>query len=78
MTTNDLNDTLVSDYIYIISNSTLVLEGNPMEVLQKDNSLNKLGLSIPFMIDLSVKLRDYDVVKEIELDQDRMVDKLWN
>ena len=30
------------------------------------------------MIDLSVKLRDYELLDEIEMDKDRMVDKLWN
>jgi hypothetical protein len=30
------------------------------------------------MIDLSVKLKDYDLLDEIELDKNRMVDKLWN
>ena len=30
------------------------------------------------MIDLSVKLRDYELVDELETDIDRMIDKLWN
>lgn len=77
MTTNNLNEAALSDYIYIINDSQIVLEGEPFEILQKDNILNKVGLNIPFMMDLSVKLRDYDVVKEIELDMDRMVEVLW-
>ena len=55
----------------------IILEGEPLEVLQRDNIINKAGLEVPFMIDLSVKLRDYDLVSSIELDQDRMVDILW-
>lgn len=76
-TTNKLEDTLYSDYLYIIENNEVFLEGKPLEVLEKDNILNKLGLSIPFMIDLSVKLRDYNLIDNIELDKDRMVDILW-
>ena len=30
-----------------------------------------------FMMDLSVKLRDYDLVEEIELDMEKMVNRLW-
>ena len=30
------------------------------------------------MIDLSVKLRDYELVDNIEIELDRMIDKLWN
>ena len=48
-----------------------------MEVLEKDNILNKLGLRLPFMVDLSVKLKDYDLIKDIELNKNRMVDILW-
>ena len=29
------------------------------------------------MIDLSVKLRDYNLITDIELDMNRMVDELW-
>lgn len=77
MTTNNLFDTIDSNYLYIISESKIILEGPPIEVLQKDNILNKVGLQVPFMIDLSVKLRDYDLIQDIELDKNRMVDTLW-
>ena len=77
MTTMNLEETLESDYLYIIADSKIILEGAPQQVLEHDNVLNKLGLELPFMMDLSVKLRDYDVLKEIELDMDRMVEKLW-
>lgn len=78
MTTNDLTEVIESDYLYIIAQNSVVLQGTPLEVLEKDNTLNKIGLEVPFMIDLSVKLRDYDLIKDIELDMDRMVDTLWN
>lgn len=79
MTTSNLEDTLNSDYIYVIDNNVVTLEGKPLEVLQKDNVLNRMGLELPFMIDLSVKLRDYDLITDIEVDMDidRMVELLW-
>lgn len=78
MVTSLLECNLLSDYTYILNNGEIVLEGNPKEVLEKDNILNKSGLNLPFMMDLSVKLRDYDLIKNIELDMDRLVDTLWN
>lgn len=78
MMTNCLDCALISDYIYVINTGKIVIEGEPLNVLEKDNILNKAGLNLPFMIDLSVKLRDYDLIKNIELDMDRMVDTLWN
>lgn len=77
-TTIDLNISLYSDYIYILNEGKIALEGATMEVLQKDNVLNKIGLSLPFMVDLSVKLRDYDLIDNIETDLDRMIEILWN
>lgn len=77
-TTINLEESLQTDYLYILNEGKVELSGTPLEVLQKDNIINKIGLNIPFMIDLSVKLRDYDLIKEIETDKDRMVEKLWN
>lgn len=77
MVTSLLECNLISDYSYILDNGQVVLEGTPIDVLQKDNILNKAGLNLPFMMDLSVKLRDYDLIENIELDMEKMVNDLW-
>ena len=77
ITTIDLNNTINSDYLVIIYNNEIVLEGEPLKVLEKDNIINKVGLDLPFMIDLSSKLKDYDLIKEIELDKERLINKIW-
>lgn len=76
--TKNMKQAQIADYMYVINESDIVIEGKPNDVLEKDNILNKAGLELPFMMDLSVKLRDYDLIKEIELDMDRMVNTLWN
>lgn len=76
-TTIHLEEALLSDYLYILNEGKILLEGDPLEVLQNDNILNRIGLNIPFMVDLSVKLRDYELITEVELNKDRMVDILW-
>lgn len=77
MTCSNLIDSLYGDYLYIIKDSEIVLEGKPLEVLEKDNIINKIGLELPFMVDLSVKLKDYDLINTVELDIDRLVNILW-
>lgn len=77
MTTSDLNVSLESDYLLVINDGKILLEGEPLTVIEKDNTLNKIGLDLPFMVDLSVKLRDYNVVDKVELNMDRMVDTIW-
>lgn len=77
MTISNLEDSLSGDYLYIIKDSKVVLKGKPIDVLEKDNVINKIGLELPFMIDLSVKLRDYELITNIETDMDRLVNILW-
>ena len=76
-TTINLEESIYTDYLYFINNKKIVLEGIPLEILQKDNIINKIGLDLPFMIDLSVKLKDYELIDKLELDPERMVDSLW-
>ena len=75
--TQNLEETLYTDYLYIMDNKKISLKGVPIEVLEKDNKINKIGLNLPFMMDLSVKLKDYNLLNEIELDKSKMVEELW-
>lgn len=76
-TTINLEDSLSSDYLYIINKGNVVVEGTPINVLKEDTLIKRLGLSIPFMMDLSLKLEFYEILDDVELDMDRMVDTLW-
>ena len=77
ITTINLENTINSDYLIIIDDNKIILEGQPLEVLQKDNIINKVGLDLPFMIDLTTKLKDYDLIKDIEIDKEKLINKLW-
>ncbi len=77
MTTSNLRETISSDYLYILNEGKIVLEDKPIKILKKDNELNRIGLSVPFMIDLCVKLEDYDVINKVVLDMDLLVSALW-
>lgn len=76
-TTTNLDNSIYASSLVIIANGHIELEGEPLVILEKDNIINKIGLRLPFMVDLSVKLKDYDLIDKIELDKDRMVDNLW-
>ena len=75
--TTDLYTSIYTDYIYVINNKEIVIEGLPLDVLKNDNVINKNGLDIPFMVDLSVKLKDYDLVSDVILNMEDMVNTLW-
>ena len=77
MTLTNLKYSEYSDYLYIFDSNKILLEGKPIEVLKNDNVINKCGIDLPFMVDLSTKLRDYDLLDTIITDMDGMVDLLW-
>lgn len=77
LTTTNLEDTLESDYLYIINKGNIVVEGTPLAVMKNDSLIKKLGLELPFMVDLSLKLKLYEIIDDIELDINRMVNTLW-
>lgn len=77
LTTTSLEDTLDTDYLYILNQENIVMEGKPFTVLKEDILLNRLGLSLPFMVDLSFKLEFYELLDQVETDMNRMVDTLW-
>lgn len=77
VTTTNLEDVLETEYLYILHQGNIVIEGEPFSVFQEDRLLNRLGLSLPFMVDLSLKLEFYELLTGIEIDMNRMVDNLW-
>jgi len=67
-TSNNLTDCLLSDYLYLLDNGKVVIEGIPVSVMKEEKIINRLGLDLPFMIDLSSKLIFYELLNEIILD----------
>ncbi len=77
LTTMNLEEILDSDYTYVLSNGSIVMEGNPLKIVKEERLLNQVGLELPFMIDLSLKLEFYELLTGVITDMDRMVNILW-
>jgi len=77
LTTMNLEEIVYSDYTYVLNNGNIVMEGSPLSVLKEERLLNKVGLELPFMIDLSLKLEFYELLNGVITDMDRMVTTLW-
>ena len=78
-----LNITSKLDTIYE-SNCVLILNNYKIEkcctveeVFNNDLYLNKLGLKVPLIVDLSLKLKFYNLINNIYYDIDSLEDKLW-
>ena len=77
ISSNNLELSVCCDYLYIFDNGKLILSGSRNSVLSNDSILNKIGLNLPFMADLSIKLKYYNLLYDIEFNMDRMIDILW-
>lgn len=77
MATDHLEEILDFEKLYILNQGEILLKGTPLEVLEEDSLLNKMGLTLPFMVDLSLKLKYYELIDHIETDMERLVNILW-
>ena len=75
--TQNMEDILVGDSVMILDNGILVEHNIIEEVFKDDKLFSNLGLVLPFMVDLSIKLKYYGLVDHIIYDMEEMVDVLW-
>lgn len=75
--THDTEDTIFSDKIIVMDKGKIELYDEKKKVLQDEKTFNKLGLELPFLAALSIKLKYYDLVDDLIFDMEKMVDKLW-
>lgn len=75
--TNNSEDLNFVDNILIIKNGKINAIGTLEELVQKENLFSKNDLKLPFIIDLSYKLKAYEVIDRLIYDTDEMVDELW-
>ena len=75
--THDMDEVLYCDNLIVMDNGKIVLEGPKEEVLREEKAFNRLGLKLPFLVELSIKLSYYGVVDKIIFDMEEMVDIIW-
>jgi ABC-type multidrug transport system ATPase subunit len=74
---NDLNDLFETNFTYILNEGQIIAYGPSDKILLEEKLLKRLGFSLPFMIDLSLQLKDYNLIKKVYLDKESLVNKLW-
>lgn len=75
--TNNLDDALYGNKLFVLENFVLILEGNTLSVLKTDTLLKRLGFRLPLPVDLSIELNHYEVLKKIYTDNEKLVNALW-
>lgn len=75
--TSDLETTFFSDRILVLNNFTIEMEGTKEEIYESDSYLRKIGITIPFIIDLSLKLKFYNLIDKIYYSLENLEEDLW-
>ena len=75
--TNDIEETMFGEKIIIIYDKKLVCEGKTLSVLNEEKILKRLGLGLPFMIELNRYLMDYGLIDKYHLSNRKLVGAIW-
>lgn len=75
--TSDMDDALFTDYTLCLYNKIIAIDGKTIDVFKEEKLIKRLGLSLPFMIDLSIQLQLYGLINKCYLNKEAMVKKLW-
>ena len=75
--THFMEEAVDADYIYVMEEGEIVLEGTPKKVFVNIEQLQNLGLDVPPMTLLSSELRKHDIqISQDILTVEEMIDKL--
>ncbi len=75
--THDIEDILYGNTVGILKEGKIVYSISKEEFIQDDRIAKEVGLKLPFMADLSLKLKYYNLLSEPILDMNKMVKYLW-
>ena len=75
--TNDIEETMYGEKIIIIYDKKLVCEGKTLSVLNEEKILRRLGLGLPFIVELNKYLMDYKLIDKYYLTNKKLVGAIW-
>lgn len=77
MVTHNMDDVMYSDRVIVLNKGTIVSDGSVISVFKDRKLMEKNGLRIPFVIDLSLRLMNNGVLDHIYLNSGKLVRDLW-
>ena len=75
--TNNMEEVLYTKYLKVYDKDKVLIEGTTIDVLKEDKLLKRIGLAMPFIVELSLYLKDYALINKIYLDKESLVGDLW-
>lgn len=75
--TNQIENTPFFDYLMVLKNNRIALEGNTIAVLKEEKIMKLLGYSLPFYVNMSIQLGYYGIVDSIYLTKEELEEGIW-
>ncbi len=75
--TSNIEDTIFGNRIIVSDKEKLLIDGKTLSVLNEERLMKRLGLGLPFIIELNKYLMDYEIISKYELDVKKLVDNIW-
>lgn len=75
--TSNIEDTLYTDYTLVLYNKINAIDGKTLDVLKEEKILKRLGLNLPFYLDLSIQLKLYGLINKTYLNKEDLVKHIW-
>lgn len=75
--TSNIEESLYGDRLIIYKDKEIVIDGETLSVLNEEKLMKRLGLGLPFYIELSKYLIDYKLIDKYYLDSESLVDAVW-
>lgn len=73
----NIEEALLYDYMIVMDQGKVAIEGKTMQVLRKEKILKRLGIGLSFYVDLSLQLKLYGLINDVYLTKEEMVEALW-
>ncbi len=75
--TSDEEEFIINEYMIVLNNKMVALEGKCHLVIEQEKLLKRLGFSLPFTIDISMQLRAYGLINKTYSEYKSLVGDLW-
>ena len=75
--TNDIEESIHSNRIIILNDNSLACDGKTLSVLNEEKLLKRLGIGLPFIVELNKYLMDYGIINKYYLTNEKLVGALW-
>ena len=77
MVTHNMEDVMYADRVMVINKGEIISDGSVISTFKNRSLMEKNGLKVPFVIDLSMRLMDRGVIDHVYLDMGKLVRDLW-